>query len=420
MRTTVRRRHTAALALAAAFAVTAVAGCGSDTGSGSSSKKTINTWVYPVINDPKANEAYWDGLVKGFEKANPGVTVKVSTYPWANRDTALATALAAGKGPDVAYLLPDQLSAYQRNMIPANQWMTAADKAAYRPAALKAVSVDGKPLAAPVLMSTYPLLCDRKVFDAIGEHTYPTTWEQLSALAPKLKAKGYYATSYSGDTTATLNMTFYPLLWQAGGDVFSSDGKKAAFNSAAGVKALTWLKTFVDNGWTPKDLVTTTPQIEQTDLAKNKVACTWQNTAAEVEPYWGKDNIVVNPPLRDATSVAYGTVGTLAMFKGANQKTAAEWISYVARPKNSTGLLQPGGYFSPRTDATDLYPGDQHQQATEKVLGSTDVGPINKAARDVMGLLAPQIQAALLGKTTPKKALDDAAQAADQLIARKR
>ncbi|WP_329172644.1 extracellular solute-binding protein [Streptomyces sp. NBC_01477] len=415
-----RPRTTAVLALATALAATAVAGCGSATGSGSSSKKTVSTWVYPVINDPKANEAYWDGLVKGFEKANPGVTVKVSTYPWANRDTALATALAAGKGPDVAYLIPDQLSAYQRNLIPASEWMTAADKAAYRPSALKAVSVDGKALAAPVLMSSYPLLCDRKVFDAIGETAYPSTWDQLSALAPKLKSKGYYAISYSGDTTATLNMTFYPLLWQAGGDVFSSDGTKAAFNSDAGVKALTWLKSFVDNGWTPKDLITTTPQIEQTDLAKNKVACTWQNTAAEVQPFWGKDGIVVNPPLSSGTSVAYGTVGTLAMFKGANQDLAAKWISYAAQPENSAGLQQPGGYFSPRTDAAALYPGDPLQQATEKVLDTTDVGPLNKAARDVMGVLAPQIQAALLGKSTPKKALDDAASAADQLIARKR
>ncbi|MFI0719330.1 extracellular solute-binding protein [Streptomyces sp. NPDC021224] len=416
-----RRRTTAAIATAAALCATAaLAGCGSGSGSGSSSKKTVSTWVYPVINDPKANDAYWNGLVKGFEKANPGITVKVSTYPWANRDTALTTALAAGKGPDVAYLIPDQLPAYQRNLISADQWMTAKDKAALRPSALKAVTVDGKPYAAPVLMSTYPLLCDKKVFDAIGETTYPTTWDQLAALAPKLKAKGFYATSYSGDTTATLNMTFYPLLWQAGGDVFSSDGTKAAFNSDAGVKALTWLKTFVDNGWTPKDLITTTPQIEQTDLAKNKVACTWQNTAAEVEPFWGKDNIVVGPALTGDSPAAYGTVGTLAMFKSANKDAAGKWISYVTQPANDAGLQKPGGYFPPRTDATALYPGDQHQEATEKVLESTDVGPLNKASRDVMGVLAPQLQAALLGKTDPKKALDDAAQAADQIIARKR
>ncbi|MBD0735715.1 extracellular solute-binding protein [Streptomyces sp. CBMA29] len=415
-----RRRHTVALAVTAVLAATAVTGCGSDSGSGSSSKKTINTWVYPVINDPKANDAYWDGMVKGFEKENPGVTVKVSTYPWANRDTALATALAAGKGPDVAYLIPDQLAGYQRNLIPADKWVPAADKAAYRPAALKAVTVDGQQLAAPVLMSSYPLLCDKKVFDAIGETSYPTTWDQLAALAPTLKAKGFYATSYSGDTTATLNMTFYPLLWQAGGDVFSSDGTKATFNSAAGVKALTWLKTFVDNGWTPKDLVTTTPQIEQTDLAKNKVACTWQNAAAEVEPFWGKENIHVGPALSSAKSVAYGTVGTLAVFKGANQQLAGKWVSYISQPKNTAGLQQPGGYFSARTDASPLYPGDKLQEATEQVLGSTDVGPLDKSAREVMGLLAPQIQAALLGKTTPQKALDDAAKAADQLIARKR
>ncbi|MFJ6215874.1 extracellular solute-binding protein [Streptomyces sp. NPDC092296] len=415
-----RASRTAAAAAAAGLAAVSLAACGSDSSSSASGKDTVTTWVYPVIADEKANQAYWDGLVKGFEAANPGIKVKVSTYPWANRDTALATALAGGKGPDVAYLIPDQLAAYQKNLIPAADYLPAADTQALRPSALKAVTVDGKPLATPVLMSAFPLLCDKKVFDAIGETSYPTSWDELTALAPKLKAKGYYATSYSGDTTATLNMTFYPLLWQAGGDVFAPDGKTAAFNSDAGVKALSWLKTFVDKGWTPKDLVTTTPKIEQTDLAKNKVACTWQNSAAEVEPFWGKDNIIVQPALTGTTQAAYGTVGTLAMFKGADKNAAGKWIAYVAQPKNTEGLQKPGGYFPTRTDADDLYPGDAMQQATAKALDSTQVGPLNKASRDVMGVLAPEIQAALLGKKSPQQALDDAAKAADQLISRKR
>ncbi|MEU9607115.1 extracellular solute-binding protein [Streptomyces sp. NPDC048057] len=404
------------------FALATVVGltaCGSgDSGSGGG---TVNTWVYPVIADEKANQAYWDGMVKAFQKENPDVKVKVSTYPWANRDTALATALAANKGPDVAYLIPDQLAAYQRNLVPANDYLSKADRDALRPAALKAVTVDDTPMATPVLMSAYPLLCNKKVFEGAGlADKYPTTWEELSALAPQLKSKGYYATSYSGDTTATLNMTFYPLLWQAGGDVFAADGKKAAFNSDAGVKALTWLKTFIDAGWAPKDLVTTTPKMEQTDLAKNKVACTWQNSASEVEPFWGKENIVVRPALKADAQVAYGTVGTLAVFKGGNTSAAGKWVSFVSQEKNSAGLQKPMGYFPPRTTAADLYPTDAQQQETAKVLDTTQVGPLNKAARDVMGVLAPEIQGALLGQKSPKAALDAAAKAADQLIARKR
>ncbi len=34
---------------------------------------------------------------------------------------------------------------------------------------------------------------------------------------------------YSGSAEEPLNLTFYPLLWQAGGSVFNADGKKSAF-----------------------------------------------------------------------------------------------------------------------------------------------------------------------------------------------
>ncbi|NED84365.1 sugar ABC transporter substrate-binding protein, partial [Streptomyces sp. SID11233] len=105
------------------------------------------------------------------------------------------------------------------------------------------------------------------------------------------------------------------------------------------------LRTYVEKGWTPKDLVTSTPKMEQTDLAKNKVACTWQNTAAEVAPFWGEDNIVVRQPLSADTSAAYGTVGTLAVFKGGDTKAAGKWVSFVSQAKNSAGLQKPGGYF---------------------------------------------------------------------------
>lgn len=256
------------------------------------------------------------------------------------------------------------------------------------------------------------------MFAAVGEKAYPTSWADLEALAPKLKEKGYYATSYSGDTQQTLNMTFYPLLWQAGGDVFSEDGKNVTFNDAAGVKALTYLKKLVDGGYTDKDLVTTTPKLEQTPTAKGKVACTWQNTPADVEPFWGKENIVVQPPLKESASVGYGTVGALSMLKGADRKNTGDWLNFVAESKNVAGLQKAAGFFPARTSGGELYPGDALQKAVGATLPSMDVGPLQDKAREVQGLLAPEIQAALLGKKSPQDALDAAQKAAQAMLGR--
>ncbi|MFJ6573167.1 extracellular solute-binding protein [Streptomyces sp. NPDC091292] len=418
-RTTHRRIRIRAVAVpvvATALATTLLAACGG-SGSGSDSK-TVTMWTYPVIFDEAKNKEYWDGLVKEFEKEHAGVTVKVETFPWANRDTALATAIASGKGPDVVYLVPDQLPKYAKNIVPADEYMPADAKKDYTEFAMDSVTVDGKALGTPVLTSANPLICDKRVFDAIGETAYPSTWADLEALAPELKKKGYYATSYSGDTQQTLNMTFYPLLWQAGGDVFAADGKKTAFSDAAGVKALTYLKKLVDGGYTDKDLVTTTPKLEQTPIAKGKVACTWQNTPADVEPFWGKENIVVQPPLKDTESIGYGTVGALSLLKGGNKDLAGEWITFAAEAKNAAGLETSAGYFPARTSGGDLYPGDALQKAVGDTLPSMTAGPLHEKSREVMGVLAPEIQAALLGKKSPQDALDAAAKAADAMLAR--
>ncbi|MEU9206351.1 extracellular solute-binding protein [Streptomyces sp. NPDC048332] len=409
-----RVRALAAPVMATALAAGVLAGCSSGGDDGS----TVSMWTYPVIFDEAKNKAYWDGLVKAFEKEHAGVTVKVETFPWANRDTALATAIASGKGPDAVYLIPDQLPKYAKSIVPADDYMPADAKSDYTDFALKSVTVEGKALATPILTSANPLICDKRVFDAIGEKSYPASWADLEALAPKLKKKGYYATSYSGDTQQTLNMTFYPLLWQAGGDVFSEDGKNVTFNDAAGVKALTYLKKLVDGGYTDKDLVTTTPKLEQTPTAKGKVACTWQNTTADVEPFWGKENIVVQPPLKETASVGYGTVGALSMLKGADKKNTGDWLNFVAESKNAAGLQKAAGYFPARKSAGDLYPGDALQSAVGATLPSMDVGPLQDKAREVQGMLAPEIQAALLGKKSPQDALDAAQKAAQAMLGR--
>ncbi|MFF8716961.1 ABC transporter substrate-binding protein, partial [Streptomyces sp. NPDC015184] len=112
--------------LSAALATTVLAGCGSGT-----DDDTVTMWTYPVIFDEAKNKAYWDGLVKAFEKEHSGVKVKVETFPWANRDTALATAIASGKGPDVVYLIPDQLPKYARSIVPADEYMPADARSDY-------------------------------------------------------------------------------------------------------------------------------------------------------------------------------------------------------------------------------------------------------------------------------------------------
>jgi multiple sugar transport system substrate-binding protein len=399
-----RLRALAAAALSAAV----LTACG---GSGSDGKQTVTMWIYPVIPDQTAHQTFWDGQSAAFEKANPGIDVKVEIYPWAKRDEALSTAIAGNKAPDVVYMIPDQLPKYAKTLQP----VELQDAGGYREAAVRSVTVDGKVTAAPLLMTAQPLICNQRAFDAAGVKDFPATWEDLLELAPEFKKKGIDVTNYWADPAQTLNMSFYPLLWQAGGDVFTPDGKAAAFGGPEGVRALTFLKQLADGGFVEKDLLTGLPKFEQTRAAQNKVACTWQHLPADVKSFWGEDNIRVRPPLTGAKQVAYGTVGSLALLKGADDKNAAaKWIAFATRAEASDAYDRAAGTFSPRKSA--LYAGDPVLGEIEKALDLTTAGPLHPKARDVMGVLSPEIQAALVGGKSPEQALADAAKAANALL----
>src|SRR5690625_7772003 len=48
-----------------------------------------------------------------------------------------------------------------------------------------------------------------------------------------------------------MNESFFPFLWQAGGEIFTEDGSSTAFNSPAGAEAAIFLRELLDVGAMP-------------------------------------------------------------------------------------------------------------------------------------------------------------------------
>ncbi|MET4159202.1 multiple sugar transport system substrate-binding protein [Agromyces sp. PvR057] len=410
-------RHKRLLAGSAMAAVAAMTLVGCSSGSADSGEQTVTMWIYPVIADEASHRDYWDGIVKAYEADHENVTVKYEIYPWANRDESLATAIAANKAPDLVYLIPDQLSTYQNSIEPMDEYLPAEQKDDILDNVVDSITIDGQLMGAPLLTSANALMCDKNAFDAAGLTEYPSTWDDLMDIAPALKEKGIYATQYFAAPEVTLNMTFYPLLWQAGGSVFNEDGSEVAFDSEAGVEALTYITDMAKNGYIEPDLISTFPSLEQTAIATDQVACTWQSAPADVSAFWGEDAIVIKPPLENEESVSYGTVGSLAMMKGSSHKEAAgAFAAYATNAENVVAYDLAANYFSPLKSTGELYADDPIQGAIEAIVPTSTVGELFPSSREVMGVLAPEIQAALLGTKTPKQALEDAAASAAPLL----
>lgn len=197
--------------------------------------------------------------------------------------------------------------------------------------------------------------------------------------------------------------------------MFDSDGK-VSFNSAQGVRALEFITRLAKEQALEPDPLTTAVNTEQTAFVAGRSGCTWSIPAADLVPHLGADNVVVLPPLKDDQSVAYGTVGSLSMLKSARDKEAAgKFAAFVTDPANSIDYLRAGGNFSPTSTSNALYSDDPVLGKVEQTLPSVRFGEPNHAARQVMGVLSPEIQAALLGQKSPQNALADASNSASAL-----
>ncbi|MFC4113652.1 ABC transporter substrate-binding protein [Nonomuraea zeae] len=409
-------KKAAAVGLVAALSL-AAAGCGSDSGS---DKSTVTLWMYPVIGDQAKNLAFWGKVEKDFEAKNATIDLKIDQQPWEGRQEKVTTALVSKKGFDLVVLGPDQIPQYaQQGTVEPVDDIVAPAKASFLPNSLTALTVDGKLYGVPIYQTITAPIYNKKLFAEAGVEKVPETLAELKEAAPKLAAKKVAVLDYPGKPEVSLNQSFYPILWANGGSVFAPDGKTVAFNGAEGVASLQYLLDLKAVGGLPENVASKGNDIEGGALAAGKTAMYHAATAGQVDQLAtaiGAENVGVGLPLEGSKRVAFGIPGALVLAKHTEDKDAAKKVAtFLSSPEVTAALAKESGFFPARTDVTVP---DQSETSKEfaKALQYAFPGDTHPKARQVMGLIGPHIQAALLGKEDAKTALDAAAKEANTLL----
>jgi multiple sugar transport system substrate-binding protein len=409
-------KKAAAVGLVAALSL-AAAGCGSDSGSG---KSTVTLWMYPVIGDQAKNLAFWGKIEKDFEAKNAAIDLKIDQQPWEGRQEKVTTALVSKKGFDLVVLGPDQIPQYaQQGTVEPVDDIVAPAKASFLPNSLTALTVSGKLYGVPIYQTITAPIYNKKLFAEAGVEKVPETLAELKEAAPKLAAKKVAVLDYPGKPEVSLNQSFYPILWANGGSVFAPDGKTVAFNGAEGVASLQYLLDLKAVGGLPENTASKSNDIEGGPLAAGKTALYHAATAGMVDQLAtaiGAENVGIGLPLEGSKRVAFGIPGALVLAKHTENKDAAKKVAtFLSSPEVTAALAKESGFFPARTDVTVP---DQSETSKEfaKSLQYAFPGDTHPKARQVMGLIGPHIQAALLGKEDAKTALDAAAKEANTLL----
>jgi len=235
----------------------------------------VTMWAFPLSSSSEqgADEAMWADLTGAVTAENPDVDVSVEVLPWANRSDKISTALTANANPDVVYLNDDFIPQYAGDGArePLDDLLADDVDDFYENARLD-FSLNGALYAVPILREVAGTVYNATAFAQAGVTTYPATWDEILAAGPAFRDAGLFVTSYYGSLGSSLNESFYPLLWQAGGEVLNADNTQAAFNSAEGLDALTFVDTLFSEGFVNEDEGVTLPPAGGGSVLEGKVS----------------------------------------------------------------------------------------------------------------------------------------------------
>src|SRR5690606_17851264 len=115
--------------------------------------------------------------------------------------------------------------------------------------------VDGKIYGVPMEVEPMAFYYSVQAFEDAGlnENDVPQTWDQLLELGQKLTNNARYGLLFDTNPGYYQNFTWYPFMWQGGGEFQTAEGK-SAFNSPAVVQALKLWKDAIDSGAAPRQI----------------------------------------------------------------------------------------------------------------------------------------------------------------------
>lgn len=372
-------------------------------------------------------ESVYNAVADDFEAENPGVEVNIEVVPGADRYPKMLADLAAGQGPDVMFITTDALIRFaEAGVIAPLDEVVAEDVwADFRDASIEEVTWQGSRWIMPYDQEMPVWMVNNAILEQAGFDPAqpPGTWDEIRAVCQSVKDVGggaLYGWGYEA-TLPTLNMTFYPFLYQAGGRAISDDGSEPVFNSDAGVEALEFIVELFDEGWisphwlSPVDGVPDPFQVGTQAISSFGFLAAYQEMP-EVAP---EIEVGVTPILAHHEQWGFGSLRSFAMSSTArNPEAAAAFLNFLARPENVLRHSEALGVYPARVSIVD-----QAFANSPELAAMSDRLPLlfgeqkHKYGRDMMPPVIAEIQAAILKEKEPRQALDDAAAAVREIFA---
>lgn len=378
-----------------------------------------------------------------FHKNYPNIKVTLEPVSYKEKETKYTVESAAGRAPDVfhvhAFSLPMFFSkGFAKDLTPfiAKEDSTFLD--AWYPLPLKLMKHEGKMKAMPGDYMTMVLFYNTEMFKAAGldPNKPPKTCDEFLGYAKKLTRDtdgdgkvDQWGFGTVGAKSPGFSMRFGPFLWSFGGDYLSPDMKRSALDSAEAKEAFAFfVELYTKYKVVPPGLTAMNPQEVRTQLAQKKVAMIMGS--GWTPPIVNK----INPDLK-----AFEVLKCAPAPTKRKQATAIWLSSWVMSPNTKhpkeawkllkfiTGKEMELKWFkdnrvtSARKDVSGVASeilNDKFASVLASQLPYGKVEPQIKQWPEIIDTFTTSLQEAIVGMKTPEKALAEAHERINAILAR--
>jgi len=337
------KRNTRLTAVVALSVVTSMglAACGrstdkaaapSDKGKAVSSGKatgTISVWAMG------SEGAALPKLAKEFEAANPGVKINVTAIPFSAAHDKLATAITAGKTPDVSQIGTTWMGEFASQAL--DPTPASIDKSVFFEGAQKTTEVGGTAYGVPWYVETRVVYYRKDLAAKAGITTLPTDWAGLKAMAKAMQTKGGAKWGIDLQPGGEGSwQSVLPFAWSNGAEVATADQKKYTFDTPETTEAVKYWQSYFTDGIADKQppLNSRTPNFVSGKVPMF-ISGPWESSGIDALGKAAfKDKYAVMPMPKQKTATSFVGGSDIAVFKASkNRDSAWKFVQWLTDPK---------------------------------------------------------------------------------------
>jgi multiple sugar transport system substrate-binding protein len=403
---------------------------GSSSAAGNATSGTVNWWASPINT---SGTDVRQVLISDFEKQYPNIHVTLTSAPTStdtNRAT-LATTISGGSAtPDVFMgdvIWPAQFGAHQL-AVPLSNYLPASYWAQFAPGLVQGATYKGQVYGSP-LFEDQGFLYYRKDLLAKEHLSVPTTWEQLESEATQLQKAGLvkYGYVWQGASYEGLTCNYMEFLTDAGGTATNSSYTSASLDSAASVKAVTFMRSLVTTGVSPSAVSTFQEAQAMSTFASGQAAFlrNWDYAYASSQvpgtPTVGKVGVAPLPTFQGQSYPGYSNIGGWNLYINPHSKNYAAdltFIKWMASTQAQTDLATVASSI-PTVESVRTSPEIIAQSPVLATVPKTKLVPRPAGTPNYPQLstaIYQNVNAALAGSASPSSAMAAAQSAANTAL----